>query len=381
MKKIAIQTIGETKICIDLFTCIQIVLLTILCVKYILPFYYRDLPHNSLWKIGLIGMLSQSGLMYLKELLCVAYCISIRSPIKRTTIFLLGSIPEWENRKKNIYIEFLSALIRFLFSITIVIIFFTIYTFAKRKAFSIETICLIKFLFVTNLIWLIGNVLPGYPLDCGKMIKAIIFLFSKNEQKAYKLVCRFGADIGLLITLAAMMMVFNGMVTGAIFIIIIGISIRAAAVDCFQKIAISKELFGTAVEKVMKKIICKIPAELNVDNFVNTCIYKCSLEMYSIFNTEDKCINYITAQKALEIPINKWKHVMTGDIACQNDNVSKIDKRCEVIVAYYLMQSTGEKKMVVIDSQKEGQIIGYVTLEIIMSTIIRILTSGKHIYN
>lgn len=380
MKKVTIQTIGETKICIDLSACYQIAIIIILSIKYILQFYFRDLSYNSIWKICIVGIVSLLGFMYLKEVLCVAYCNLIRSPMKKTTFFLFGSIPEWEDCKNNFNLEIFLALIRIGFSIIIVTISFAMLTFANRKEFSIETICIIKFIYITNLIWLIVNILPGYPLDCGRMLKSILFMFYKNEKKSHKLVCRIGTDIGLLIILAAMIMVFNGMITAAVFIIIMGLSIRAAASECIQKIEISKELLGIPVEKVMEKIVCKIPASLNVDKFVNTCLYKCSLDMYSVFNKQDKCINYITAQKVMELPINKWNSVLTGELACQNDDVIKIDKSCEVIAAYYLMYITETKKMIVIDLQKEGQIVGYVTIEIIMTTIIRILTSGKYLH-
>lgn len=123
---------------------------------------------------------------------------------KKITLFIIGGAAQFEGRIKSAKAEFFMALAGPLSSVAVAI--FLILTNLLVNLLTKTDIKLVtaslSYLVFINLILAIFNLLPAYPMDGGRIFKAILWAISKKEMWSLKIATRVGQSFGLLMMIA-----------------------------------------------------------------------------------------------------------------------------------------------------------------------------------
>jgi Zn-dependent protease/CBS domain-containing protein len=142
-----------------------------------------------------------------------------------------------------------------------------------------------------NILLGIFNLIPGFPLDGGRILRSILWAITNNVVKATRWASIVGQVIAWLLILAGLFMLFgaeipllgSGIVNG-VWIIFIGWFLHNAAVQTYQKTVVQDILENVPVERIMNPDVPVVPANIPVDELIEKYIMKTDNQAFIVFD-------------------------------------------------------------------------------------------------
>jgi CBS domain-containing protein len=209
-----------------------------------------------------------------------------------------------------------SFLVAFLFGI--------LYVIGVRTAWPLAAIAVVGYLSMINF-WLgIFNLVPGFPLDGGRVLRSIIWGATHNLALATRWASYAGQGFGyLMMALGFLMMVGLSALINGLWLIFIGWFIAGAARSSYEQLVMRQALAGIPAEELMTTDVPPIPAGMTVRQFVDEQLLRHEYSCYPVVNGDD-VIGVIGAEEVRTIDSKAWDYTSVGEIAHRIDNSYKI---------------------------------------------------------
>jgi Zn-dependent protease len=203
-------------------------------------------------------------------------------PVSSITLFILGGVSNLSEEPQSPGVEFVMAIVGPLTSLALGIIFWVWWYFLAKTwvlpVFSMnvpsarQTIALavIGFLAYSNIALTIFNLLPGFPLDGGRVFRSILWHATHNLMKATKIAATVGRIFGWgLMALGVWFALFmpGGFVNGILYIFV-GWFLNSAADNSRNEVTLREHLTGVLVGQVMEKDIESVQPETTISDVV-----------------------------------------------------------------------------------------------------------------
>ena len=170
-------------------------------------------PLAQSWVVALTTVLLFFLSVLAHELSHSAMALYKGIPVRGITLFIFGGVSQLDKEPERPLIEFVVALIGPLVSIILASIFGLTWYLLGRGDSPLEVVLLL--LAWTNLSIGVFNLVPGYPLDGGRLLRAGIWGLTGNHYKATLIAAGMGQVVGLALVLGgAFLAVFTDVVDG-----------------------------------------------------------------------------------------------------------------------------------------------------------------------
>ena len=116
-----------------------------------------------------------------------------------------------------------------------------------------------------NLLVLVFNLLPAFPMDGGRVVRAIAWRRTGDRTAATRFAARLGRVFGYIFIGGGLLLVVDGYVFGGVWLALIGMVINGSARAASMQTAISGRIEGIRVSDVMDREPVAIPGELSVE--------------------------------------------------------------------------------------------------------------------
>jgi Zn-dependent protease len=171
-------------------------------------------------------------------------------------------------------------------------------------------IALFDYLFRLNLILALFNLAPGYPLDGGRVLRAIIWKITGNIKKATKYASDGGRIIGYtLVAIGVVSIVFG---YGGLWYILLGMFIVFLAGAGFQQVLLKQQLSKVNVSAHLEKKFLVLRPKQSLKEFIRKCI---ELDHHSFLVQAGHKYGVINVRELEEIPKKYWSKVKVGELA------------------------------------------------------------------
>lgn len=188
--------------------------------------------------------------------------------IRRITLFIFGGVAQMENGAESPKAEFFMAAAGPASSLFLAGIFLGLMQIGGN-VFPALALAGFYWLAFLNAMLAVFNLIPGFPLDGGRVFRAILWHFFKNELKATKIASYGGRVSGIIFILGGVFLfVFSGDFFSLIWLGFIGLFLFMVAKQSYQQLVIQKILGRTKVKEIMER---EIPAEPGVINPEMAC--------------------------------------------------------------------------------------------------------------
>lgn len=157
------------------------------------PQAIQEQPTHIYWILSAVGALVLFASVLFHELAHSLVAKGFKIPVKQITLFLLGGAAQIEKKTDTAKQEFLIAIAGPLSSFFLAGAFYFLAGLVCTYSVAIGT--LFTYLGFINFVLAIFNLLPGYPLDGGRVLKAVLWGISKNELKSLKIASTIGQII------------------------------------------------------------------------------------------------------------------------------------------------------------------------------------------
>lgn len=232
------------------------------------PQHYPDLPISAYWIKAIIAALFLFGSVLVHELMHALTAQYLRVPIAGITLFALGGVSEMEQEPPSPSAEFLIALVGPLASFVLAGFFWFVWRALEREGPDPSFAAIALYLVGLNTVVAVFNLLPAFPLDGGRILRAIIWGITKNLQKATYLATRVGRAFAYLLITFGAVSLFAGAGFQGIWMALIGFFLLQGAQASYTQVVLKEALAGIAVRDIMVKDVVTVAANLSVQELI-----------------------------------------------------------------------------------------------------------------
>ena len=273
------------------------------------PVIYHGWSTITYWLLGLIATILLFGSVLAHEL---AHSVVARArglPVKNITLFVFGGVSNIEKEPGSPGVEFQMAVVGPLTSLLIGGLAYLLFLLLGQNTSPLAAI--LAYLAFANVLLGIFNLIPGFPLDGGRVLRSIVWKMSGNLRKATRVVTIVGEIIAYLFILVGIWLFFNGNVIDGLWIGFIGWFLLSSAQSANSEVMLQSVLRGVTVAEVMNTSPMTVPANISLQKLVHE--YFLPLGLRSALVTQvDQLAGMITLSDIRHVPREEWETVPVG---------------------------------------------------------------------
>jgi Zn-dependent protease/predicted transcriptional regulator len=317
-------------------------------------------PGRSTAEYALMGL--AGSLLFFASLLAheLSHCVVARArgiPVEGITLFVFGGMARAGGESENPSDEFLIAGVGPLASLLIAILLGAVGWYGARAGWSIPVVVVLTQVAVLNLVLAIFNLLPGFPMDGGRILRAAVWKVTGSLTRATKVAAGGGRWIGLALMLLGVLQLFAGNLVGGIWLVLIGAFLRGIAQGGYQQVLLTSTLQGARIEELMTPDPVTVPADLSLDEFVEHFLMQGRHLGYPVMEGGSP-VGLISLHAVRAIaPAERSRHsVREAMVPAGEDLVVESSAEARAMLEKLQRSSTG--RLLVVD---EGRLVGIVT--------------------
>ena len=268
------------------------------------------------WSVGVFTSVLFFASLLFHELAhsVVAQFYKIR--VLSITLFIFGGVASIERDPSKAIQEFNIAIAGPLASGILAGAFFGMYLLFP----SSQTVAALSdWLWKTNAILAIFNLLPGFPLDGGRIFRAIIWGATKNFSKATRVAGASGRLIAYAMILLGGFGVFKGILAMGLWSVFIGFFLLNAAQESVAQAAIRENLTGLRAADVMSNEVPTVGRAISLEDYGAEVLRtgrRCHLVI-----TDDRLVGMMNVHTLNSVPRDEWAHNSVQAVMIPRDRI------------------------------------------------------------
>jgi len=212
---------------------------------------------------------------------------------------------------------------------------------------------------IVNFILAGFNILPGMPLDGGRVLRAILWRFNKNFRTSTQLAIRSGLMIAItLVALGIAYFLFVDWVMG-MWMMAVGLMIGLMLGTTEGRARGVWRVKRGTVEDVMNRDVVQIPPEMKVTDFINKVLNNNHHTSFPVVQ-ERRLHGMLLLDELKQVPREDWPRLEAREVMRPVDSTMFINASTPIPQAQSMLAANGLGRAVVLDSN--GLIVGYVSL-------------------
>jgi Zn-dependent protease len=284
----------------------------------------------------------------------------VKHGIRVTSIrlFIFGGLSQTASEPKTGRHEFLIALAGPATSMVLGMFFLAIYTYFWLTQRLMPVAGIASWLASANVILAVLNMIPGFPLDGGRVLRAILWDRWNDRTRATKVVSRLGNGFALFLIIFGVLqfLVTQSLISGLWFIFI-GLFMKQSAMGSYQAVVMQNALEGVQVRQIMTQNVITVEWLTSVDELVREYIYKHQFTNFPVFNREE-FIGMVSLEGVKTISKDLWVFKQVRDIMTPIETIPCLKPTDDATEALSRMVSGDIGRMPVVEN---GRLLGIVS--------------------
>jgi len=280
-------------------------------------------------------------------------------PVKEITLFVFGGVSQITKEATSPKVELSIAIVGPLTSLAMAGIFYGLYLLLAGAQQSLAA-SLMQWLAMINVILALFNLIPGFPLDGGRIFRAIVWQRTQDYHRATSTATRVGQGIayafiaGGLALIFALQLWLNGL-----WLIFIGWFLHDAARASQQQILLRDSLIGITARQVTDYGCPVIPTHLNLTELVQQYILPSGRSCFLV--TQGAGLEgMVTLQQIKKVPRTRWAITSVQDIMTSASKLKVAHADQDVLSILQEMSGEYANHIPVIEA---GKVIGVINRE------------------
>jgi Zn-dependent protease len=329
------------------------------------PSRYPDLNPTAHWVMGFLGAFFLFLSVLVHELTHSYIAKREGIEVKEITLFIFGGVSQLTKEPEDSKKELKVAIGGPLSSLVLALVFWILSKMISSTPPLILYTGLLRYLAFINLSLALFNLIPGFPLDGGRVLRALYWRKTGSLKKATRIASESGKWIGVGVILFGLFLILMGNLIGGFWFVIIGIFLRSAAEGGLQQVMMKGALEGVKVKELMSQGVISVPPSLSIQRLVEDFYLTHKHITYPVIEGE-RIIGIITLKQVKEVPRDQWKEKTVREVMMSLREEMVLDPEGESVDALQKMIRTGEGRLPVV---KDRRPVGMITRRDILNLL------------
>jgi Zn-dependent protease/CBS domain-containing protein len=319
----------------------------ILAVSYY-PMELKNWSPAGYWFMGAATALLLFVSVLLHELGHSVVAKRFGIPVPRITLFIFGGVSQIATEPADAKIEFWMAAAGPAVSFVLAALFWELRLILLGAP---ALIVLTKYMALLNLVLGVFNLIPGFPLDGGRVFRAIIWGISGNFRRATSVATFTGRFFGFSLIFLGVWLVLAGDLLNGLWTAFIGWFLESAAASQLQQEVMKDLLSGHKVSEMMSRDCTRVPGGLSIQALVETYILGNGHRCF-VVSQGDQTIGLITLSEISKVPRSSWALTRIADVMIPSEKLISTPANAEAWTTVERMGRDGISQTPIVDGKK-----------------------------
>lgn len=333
-------------------------------------FVNRDWSETVVWATAILTGLLFFACLFAHELSHALVARARGLPIHKITLFLLGGVAQMEKDAADPKTEFWMAIVGPITSAALGVI---LLEFARLAGWAAGThpltpgTALLVWLGYINLLLAAFNMIPGFPLDGGRVLRAILWWSMGSVERSTRAAARVGQVIAALFIAYGVFRFFEGAGLGGLWLAFIGWFLLQASSATYLQVGTGSLLRDLHIKDLMSTNFEIVGPNMSVHEFVNEHLMRTGKRCFLVMEN-GRMLGMVTPNEIRKVNPSLWQFKQVDDIMRPVSEIHFVAPEMPAMEALEIMSREDVHQLPVLSN---GHVEGVVTrahvLEILKS--------------
>lgn len=328
-------------------------LITWTLAKLYFPQVAPELPQATNWLRGALAAFLLFISVIIHELSHSFVARKHKIPITSITLFIFGGVAQMKKEPSSPKIELNMAIAGPFSSYVLALIFFMFYKLLGNYQ-GLKAIA--SYLFQINFVLGTFNLIPGFPMDGGRVLRALLWEKSGDYLSATRKASKAGQGIALFFIFFGFISFFIGY-SGGIWLLLIGWFLYTAAQSSYQQATTKGILAGVKIRDVMASEVITVNSDISLSELVDNYFLRYGYGGFPVVEGE-RLIGVISLKEIRVLPKDRWANTSAKDVMQVFDDSLVTSEYDDVSTTFEKMVQEDKGRLLVINN---GKLVGLIT--------------------
>jgi len=282
-------------------------------------------------------------------------------PVRDITLFIFGGAAQISEEPKGAHDEFLMALAGPITSLVIAAFFGLLWLVSLPASLLLHALA--GWLAWINVGLTLFNLIPGFPLDGGRVFRAIVWAVTGNLRRATQIATGLGRVVAYGFIFWGIWQIFGGNWANGLWIGFIGWFLENAATASYRRVALQEMLAGHTAREVMMTDCPRIARGLTLDVLVDQVVLPSGRRCFPVME-DDQVYGLLTLHLIKKVPREQWATTRVEEVMIPQAELKTVKPDDELIVVFERMTAEDINQFPVVEN---GHLLGMVARDNVLA--------------
>ncbi|MBI3945307.1 MAG: site-2 protease family protein [Armatimonadetes bacterium] len=329
------------------------------------PRLFPEQPATLNWLLGAVAALLLFASVLVHELAHSYVAMRNGLDIGGITLFLFGGVSKMTQEPGTPDLELKMAAAGPATSVLLGGLFWVIAQGLLAADAPVQIAAVAGYLAFINVILAVFNLVPGFPLDGGRVLRALLWRATGSLERATRYASYGGQGFGYLLMFLGFLWVLSGALVAGVWFIIIGWFLAGAAQSAYQQVIVRRALSGVPVERIMQRDVPRVACDTPLRDLVDEYFMRYDYSAYPVVEGED-LVGIVTVDDVREVPREEWAGTAVRQVVRPPDEHRLIDEKDDAWDALMQMAQLGARRLLVVH---DGHLEGIVSRDSVLQVV------------
>lgn len=275
--------------------------------------------------------------------------------VRAITLFIFGGVAQITREPDRPMTEFYIAIMGPVVSIALAALFAAIgFIF---QPFSEIVVAIAQWLARINFILVLFNMIPGFPLDGGRVLRAIVWFYVDSYERATRIASGVGQFVAYMFIIGGVFLIVGGYWINGLWIAFIGWFLLTAAQQVSQYVMLKSSLRGIKARDIMQTDCPRIDARTTVSELIDDHMLRTGRRAFLVMENDD-LTGLVTLHQIKKVPRDDWHTTSLGSIMTPFNELHRVKPETEISEVLDIMNAEDVSQVPVVSDNKLDGIIG-----------------------
>lgn len=306
--------------------------------------YPDRLPQVEYWLLGALTTVLMFVSVLLHELAHSFVAVARGLNARSITLFIFGGVSNLTAEPKSAATEFVVAIVGPLTSFLLAAISFAVASVVDEPRVDLVA----SYLFYINGVLGLFNLVPGFPLDGGRVLRAILWASTRSLRRATEWAGNVGKVVAWLMFAAGLWLLYTGDVINGIWLAAIAWFLHNAAAASVQQVVLETRLGRLRARDVVRPVEITVAPGVSVAELVESCMLPRNLRAVPVTDNT-RLVGIVTINDVMHVPVGQRAKVAVAEIMGGRDRLYTVTADTRVLDAVEVLAEHDLEQVPVLD--------------------------------